>query len=126
MLASLGQLVERFDLAFLGVNFPLGGPSQCLSQAGVHPADRLLGESEAGVSPSLPWMLGRPERGCAHLSPSDCGCIACRRQSGLLGLAIERLLPPSKFKSGLDLPLYPQFPSTASASYACPTSCICF
>lgn len=112
MFASLGQLMESFSLGCLGMNFPLRGTqvSPCShTLASIPQTSCWERRSKTGVSSPLPWTLGRPGCRCAHLSISDHCRVACRRQSGLLGLAIQMPLLSPKFKS-----FYPPLPSFPS------------
>ena len=112
LFALLGQLMERFSLGCLGVNFPPRGTqvSPCShTLASIPQTSCWERKSKTGVSSPLPWTLGRPGCRCAHLSVSDHCRVACRRQSGLLGLAIQMPLVSPKFKS-----FYPQLPSFPS------------
>lgn len=88
--------MERFGLTFLGVNFSHRGArvSPCShSLASIPQSGCWERRNKAGVSSPFPWTIGRPGRRCAHLSVSDSCRVACRRRSGLLGLAIEMSLP---------------------------------
>lgn len=92
----LSQLMEGFGLTFLGVNFSHRGArvSPCShSLASIPQSGCWERRNKAGVSSPFPWTIGRPGRGCAHLSVSDSCRVACRRRSGLLGLAIKMSLP---------------------------------
>lgn len=77
--------LARSDLTLLGVAFSEGPCSHTLASI---PLTVCRERSEAGVSPPFLWTLGSPGHRCAHLRLSARHCVACRRQSRLLGLVI--------------------------------------